>query len=111
MIQELPPIEEGVEPEKPEEVAPEEPEEKPEEVETAPKRRGRPPGAKNKAKPPAPPAAPKPKPAAPKPAPEPEPEDSDVDVDAAVGFFATHLGNLQRRTLDAKRDQWRNLFR
>jgi hypothetical protein len=47
-----------------------------------------------------------------RPPPEPEPEsDSEGDVDAAVGYFAAHLGNLQRRTLEAKRDNWRNLFR
>ena len=111
MIQEPPPIEE-----KPEEAGEVVEEKKPEVVEEpveepAPKRRGRPPGAKNKAKPEPKPA---PKPSKPRPPREPEPEpeeDSDGDVDAAVGFFAAHLGNLQRRTLEAKRDNWRSLFR
>ena len=105
MIQELPPIEEAEAPEVVEE-QPEAPVEEP-----APKRRGRPPGAKNKAKPEPKPAPKPPKPRPPR-EPEPEPEeDSDGDVDAAVGYFAAHLGNLQRRTLEAKRDNWRNQFR
>ena len=51
------------------------------------------------------------RPAKVRPPPEPEPSDSEGDVDTAVNFFASHLGNLQRRTLEAKRDSWRNLFR
>ena len=89
------------EPEAPEaEPAPEAPEEKPVEV-VAPKRRGRPPGAKNKPKPKI------------EPEPEPEPENYEPrqeDVSLATRYLARQLGQLGAMSLEAKRARWRELF-
>ena len=64
----------------------------------APKRRGRPPGAKNK----------------PKPVvieePEPEPELRQEDVSLATRYLARQLGQLGAMSLEAKRARWRELF-
>ena len=94
------------EPEAPEAEAPEAPEaeapkaEPPVEV-VAPKRRGRPPGAKNK---------PKPVVVEPEPEPEPEPELRQEDVSLATRYLARQLGQLGAMSLEAKRARWRELF-
>ena len=69
------------------------------EIVPAPKRRGRPPGAKNKPKP--------------KPEPEPQPEPDEPrpeDVALATRYFTRQLGQLSQMSLEAKREQWRQLF-
>ena len=64
-----------------------------------PKRRGRPPGAKNKPKP------------RPEPEPEPEPEEPrPEDVALATRYFTRQLGQLSQMSLEAKRERWRQLF-
>ena len=94
------------EPEAPEAEAPEAPEaeapkaEPPVEV-VAPKRRGRPPGAKNK---------PKPVVVEPEPVPEPEPELRQEDVSLATRYLARQLRQLGAMSLEAKRARWRELF-
>jgi outer membrane biosynthesis protein TonB len=108
MIAELDPI---PEPEAPEPAPEPEPEPEPEASEPAvvvPKRRGRPPGAKNK---------PKAKPrvefapeAEEAPSPEPPPAYSKRDLLRATQFFASQLGSLQRQRMDTKRNEWRALF-
>ena len=88
------------------EPVPEVPEEpKPEEVVevVVPKRRGRPPGAKNKPKPV---AAEVEKVA--EAAPDYEPRQEDVAL--ATRYFARHLGQMSQMSLDAKRARWRELF-
>ena len=88
------------EPEVPEVPEPEAPKAEPPVEVVAPKRRGRPPGAKNK-----------PKPVVVKePEPEPEPELRQEDVSLATRYLARQLGQLGAMSLEAKRARWRELF-
>ena len=80
---------------------PEVPEE-PKEV-VVPKRRGRPPGAKNKPKLVAVEKAAEAAEAA-----DYEPRQEDVAL--ATRYFARHLGQMSQMSLDAKRARWRELF-
>ena len=85
------------EPEVPEVPEPEAPNAEPPVEVVAPKRRGRPPGAKNK-----------PKPVVVEP--EPEPELRQEDVSLATRYLARQLGQLGAMSLEAKRARWRELF-
>ena len=69
------------------------------------KRRGRPPGAKNKPKPAK--AAVEVEKAA-EAAPDYEPRQEDVAL--ATRYFARHLGQMGQMSLEAKRARWRELF-
>ena len=98
------------------EEVPEEPKlEVPEEVvevkQEVPKRRGRPPGAKNKPKPKvekAEAAAAEAEVAEVAEVADYEPRQEDVAL--ATRYFARHLGQMSQMSLDAKRARWRELF-
>ena len=101
--------EEPEEPKEPEEVEePKEPKEGEEVV--VPKRRGRPPGAKNKPKPKVEKAEAAEAAAAEVAEVVPDYEPRQEDVALATRYFARHLGQMSQMSLDAKRARWRELF-